>query len=202
MDVDVFTDEGTPAPRGTMGHLVCKQPAPSMTKGFLHDDARYLETYFSRFPGVWYHGDWAKVDEDGQWFLYGRTDDTMKVAGKRVGPGEVEDALTSHPAVGEAAVIGVPDDVKGTALVCFVVLKSTAAVPLERELIGHVAQQLGKPLAPRHVHAVPAIPKTRSGKMVRAAILRAYLGQPAGDLTSVENPQAFEAITAAAAATS
>jgi acetyl-CoA synthetase len=207
MDVDVYTDDGKSAPRGTMGHLVCKQPAPSMTKSFLHDDARYLETYFSRFPGVWYHGDWAKVDEDGQWFLFGRTDDTFKVAGKRVGPGEVEDALTSHPAVSEAAVIGIPDEIKGTSLICFVVPRTggveAEASPLvsprvqreeQTELIAHVARQLGKPLAPKRVFRVAALPKTRSGKIVRAAMTRAFLGQPAGDLTSVENPQALDAI--------
>jgi acetyl-CoA synthetase len=184
-----------------MGHLVCRQPAPSMTKSFLHDDARYLETYFQKFPGVWYHGDWAKVDEDGQWFLFGRTDDTMKVAGKRVGPGEVEGALTTHPAVSEAAVIGVPDDLKGTALVCFVVLKPDrgggAAAPTEKDLVAQVAKQLGKPLAPKNVFVVPALPKTRSGKIVRAAMLRVFLGQPAGDITSIDNPGAFEAIAAA-----
>lgn len=194
MDVDVFTDEGRPAPRGTMGHLVCKQPAPSMTKSFLHDDARYLETYFSRFPGVWYHGDWAKVDADGQWFLFGRTDDTFKVAGKRVGPGEIEGALASHSAVSEAAVIGVPDEIKGTALVCFVVLKAGALETTESEFIAHVAQQLGRPLAPKHVFVVAALPKTRSGKIVRGAIARAFLGQPVGDLSSIDNPPALEAI--------
>ena len=219
MDVAVYSDEGQPVSNGTMGHLVCRQPAPSMTKSFLHDDARYLETYFNRFPGVWYHGDWAKIDEDGQWFLFGRTDDTFKVAGKRVGPGEVEDALTLHPAVSEAAVIGVPDEIKGTALVCFVVLKFTgpgsgetsgasgagaqpgAGDPCHRpiteaELSGHVAKQLGKPLAPKRVFVVPALPKTRSGKIVRAAMGRAYLGQPAGDVSSMDNPQALEAIAA------
>jgi acetyl-CoA synthetase len=202
MDVAAFTDEGNPAPRGTMGHLVCRQPAPSMTKSFLNDDARYLETYFQKFPGVWYHGDWAKVDEDGQWFLFGRTDDTMKIAGKRVGPGEVESALATHPAVSEAAVIGVPDDIKGTALVCFVVLKPSpdrgggAAAPTEKELIAQVARQLGKPLAPKHVFVLPALPKTRSGKIVRAAMLRVFLGQPAGDITSIDNPSAFEPIAA------
>ena len=195
MDVAAFTDEGQPAPRGTMGHLVCRQPAPSMTKSFLHDDARYLETYFQKFLGVWYHGDWAKVDEDGQWFLFGRTDDTMKVAGKRVGPGEVEGALTTHPAVSEAAVIGVPDELKGTALVCFVVLKP-GQTATEKELVAQVAKQLGKPLAPKNVYVIPALPKTRSGKIVRAAMLRVFLGQPAGDITSIDNPGAFEAIAA------
>lgn len=202
MDVDVFTDEGQPAPRGTMGHLVCKQPAPSMTKGFLHDEARYLETYFSRFPNIWYHGDWAKVDEDGQWFLFGRTDDTFKVAGKRVGPGEVESALISHPALSEAAAIGVPDEIKGTALVCFVVLKPGGAggsdAPGEQALIAHVAHELGKPLAPKHVFIVAALPKTRSGKIVRGAITRAFLGQAVGDLSSIDNPGALDAIAALA----
>ena len=199
MDAAVFTDEGRPAPVGTMGHLVCRQPAPSMTKGFLHDDARYLETYFSRFPGVWYHGDWAKVDEDGQWFLFGRTDDTFKVAGKRVGPGEVEGALTSHPAVSEAAVIGVPDEIKGISLVCFVVPKADSLANdagLEPQLIAQVAGQLGKPLAPKRVFTLPALPKTRSGKIVRAAIARVFLGKPPGDLTSIDNPRALDSVRA------
>jgi acetyl-CoA synthetase len=197
MDVDVFADNGQPATTGTVGHLVCKQPAPSMTKSFIHDDARYLETYFQRFPGVWYHGDWAKVDEDGQWFLYGRTDDTLKIAGKRVGPAEIETALASHAAVSEAAAIGVPDEIKGTALVCFVVLKNSmmsAPAGLELELIEQVAHHIGKPLAPQHVFVVAALPKTRSGKIVRGAMARAFLGQSSGDLSSIENPEALEAI--------
>lgn len=193
MDAAVLADDGTPAAPGTMGHLVCRQPAPSMTKSFLRDDARYLETYFRRFPGVWYHGDWAKVDEDGQWFLFGRTDDTLKVAGKRVGPGEIEGALTSHRAVSEAAAIGVPDAIKGTALICFVVLRPGESA-VETELIAHVARELGRPLAPKHVFAVTALPKTRSGKILRGAMTRAFLGQPSGDCTSVENPAALDAI--------
>src|SRR5258705_11565216 len=112
------------------------------------------------------------VGPDGQWFLFGRTDDTFKVAGKRVGPGEIEGALTSHPAVSEAAVIGVPDEIKGTALMCFVVLKNDAARVTEGELIAHIAHELGKPLAPKHVFVVIALPKTRSGKIVRGAITR------------------------------
>ena len=207
MDVDVFTDEGRPAPRGEMGHLVCKQPAPSMTKGFLHDNERFLATYFRRFPGVWYHGDWAKVDEDGHWFLFGRTDDTLKVAGKRVGPGEVEDVLISHPAVSEAAAIGVPDEVKGAALVCFVVLRPSARAgnapaPSEAELTEHVARQLGRPLAPQRVFLVDALPKTRSGKIVRATIRRVYLHEPAGDTSSLENPAALDALPRQASAPS
>jgi acetyl-CoA synthetase len=198
MDVDVFTDDGQPATRGTVGHLVCKQPAPSMTKSFLHDDARYLETYFSRFPDVWYHGDWARQDEDGSWFVLGRSDDTIKVAGKRVGPAEVEGVLITHPAISEAATIGAPDELKGQVLVCFVVLKPGAAQPTEQALIAHVAAQMGKPLAPKAVHVVAALPKTRSGKILRGTILRVFTGQPAGDLTSVDNPAALDAIRALA----
>lgn len=202
MDVDVFDEEGRPAPAGVVGHLVCKQPAPSMTRGFLGDDERYLETYFRRFPGVWYHGDWAMRDEDGQWFLFGRSDDTIKVAGKRVGPAEVEGILASHAAVSEAATVGVPDDLKGQALVCFVVLKPASAggepAAISRELVAHVAAQLGKPLAPKAVHVVPALPKTRSGKIVRGTIRRAYLGEPLGDVSTVDNPIAFDPIRAAA----
>jgi acetyl-CoA synthetase len=197
MDVAVYTDEGRPAPRGAMGHLVCRQPAPSMTRSFLNDDARYLDTYFSRFPGVWYHGDWARQDEDGQWFLHGRTDDTFKVAGKRVGPAEVEGALAAHPAVSEAAVIGVPDDIKGTALVGFVTFRPGRSATGD-ELVALVARRLGKPLAPREVHPLPAIPKTRSGKIVRGAITRVFLGQSPGDVASIENPEALEAIASLA----
>ena len=185
----------TRSPRGTVGHLVCKQPSPSMTKSFLHDDARYVETYFSRWPDVWYHGDWAREDEDGSWFVLGRSDDTIKVAGKRVGPSEVESVLTSHPAVSEAATIGAPDELKGQVLVCFVVLKPGASVETA-DLIAHVAKQMGKPLAPKAVYVVTALPKTRSGKILRGMILRVYAGQPAGDLTSVENPVSLEAIVA------
>jgi acetyl-CoA synthetase len=198
VDVDVFDEHGRPV-RGEVGYLVCRQPIPSMTRGFLGDPARYLETYFAQFPGVWSHGDWARIDEWGHYTLHGRADDTIKVAGKRVGPAEVEAALLAHPAVGEAAAFGVPDEVKGEAVVCLVVLKPGAAVA-ENELIAQVARALGKPLAPRAVHAVTALPKTRSGKIVRGTIRRAYLGDPPGDLASVEDPAGLEAVRAFGAA--
>ena len=198
MDVDVFDDEGRPI-RGGIGHLVCKKPAPSMTKGFLNDPQRYLETYFSRWPGVWYHGDWAKVDEDGFWFLYGRSDDTIKVAGKRTGPAEIEAALMEHPAVAEAAAIGVPDAIKGEAVVCFVVLApgTPRSEELREELKGRVVEHLGKTLKPKDVKFVRALPKTRSGKIVRGVIKRKHLGEEVEDLTAVENPEAVEEIARA-----
>ncbi|HYF01621.1 MAG TPA: AMP-binding protein [Planctomycetota bacterium] len=196
MDVDVFDDDGRPI-RGGIGHLVCKKPAPSMTKGFLNDPERYLETYFSKFGrDVWYHGDWAKIDEDGFWFLYGRSDDTIKIAGKRVGPAEVEAALIEHPAVAEAAAIGVPHELKGEALVCFAVLKPGQAPsePLRAELVEQVVRHMGKTLRPEAVKFAARLPKTRSAKIVRAAIRRRWLGQPPGDLSSVDNPDSLEDI--------
>jgi acetyl-CoA synthetase len=195
MDVDVFDEEGKPI-RGGVGHLVCKKPAPSMTKGFLNDRERYLETYFSRWPGVWYHGDWARVDADGFWFLHGRADDTIKVAGKRVGPGEVEAALIEHAAVSEAAAIGIPHALKGEVVACFVVLNPGAVgdEALRAALKAKVVDVLGKSLAPEVIKFVAALPKTRSAKIVRGAIRRAYLGEAPGDVSSVENPDALAAI--------
>jgi acetyl-CoA synthetase len=198
MDVDVFDEDGKPL-KGGIGHLVCKKPGPSMTKSFLNDDARYLDTYFSRWEGVWYHGDWAHVDEDGFWFLHGRSDDTIKVAGKRTGPGEVEAGANEHPAVQESAAIGVPDELKGEAVVCFVVLKPgrEPSAALRRVISERIVEKLGKTLKPEKVLFVAALPKTRSAKIVRGAIRRRYLGQDPGDLASGENPEAIEEIARA-----
>ncbi len=192
IDVDVFDEAGNPV-REDVGYLVCKQPAPSMTKSFLNDDERYLETYFNQFEGTWNHGDWASIDGDGYFFLHGRSDDTFNVAGKRVGAAEVESALISHPQISEAAAIGVPDEIKGQSIVCFTVLKEGGWAE-QSKLIAHVAEEIGKPMAPRRVHIVEALPKTRSGKIVRGTIKRAYLGEDRGDLTSIENPGALETI--------
>jgi acetyl-CoA synthetase len=185
--------------RGAVGYLVVKKPAPSMTRGFLNDRERYIATYFSRWPGVWYHGDWARIDRDSYWFIEGRADDTIKVAGKRTGPAEVESALMTHPAVSEAASIGAPDELKGEAVVCFVVLQQEyeATESLRGELAETVVGALGKTLRPRRIEFVQALPKTRSAKIVRAAIRRRYLGLPPGDLSSVENPDALESIPSA-----
>lgn len=198
MDVDVFNDEGRPI-RGGIGHLVCKKPAPSMTKGFLKDPQRYLDTYFSRWPDVWYHGDWAYIDNDGYWFLFGRSDDTIKVAGKRVGPAEIEAALIQHPAVSEAVAIGIPHEIKGEGIVCFVVLSAVAEVSesLREELKNQVVDLLGKTMRPEEVKFVKALPKTRSAKIVRGIIKKKYLGQEVGDVASVENPDAIDAISQA-----
>src|SRR5439155_4175974 len=149
-----------------------RQPWIGMTRGFWKDRERYIESYWSRFPDVWTHGDWAAVDDDGLWYILGRSDDTIKLAGKRLGPAEVESILVSHPAVSEAAAIGVPDELKGEALVCFCVLKQPV---VEAELISRVARKLGKAFAPREVRFVRDLPKTRNAKVMRRVIRAAYL---------------------------
>ena len=196
MDIDVFGPDGKPVARGEVGELVCKQPWPAMTRGVWGDSERYLETYWRRWPGVWVHGDWASVDEDGFWFLHGRSDDTMNVAGKRLGPAEVESILAGHPAVAESAVVGIPDPIKGEAIWCFVVAKPGADTgdPLADELSGLVAQDLGKAFKPSRIVFVAELPKTRSAKIVRRAIRATVAGEDPGDLSSLENPSAIEAI--------
>ncbi len=196
MDIDVFDDDGKPV-RGKVGHLVCKKPCPSFTRGFLKDPDRYIETYFSRWPEVWYHGDFASIDEDGFWFLHGRSDDTIKVAGKRTGPAEIEDALLEHPAVSEAAVIGVPHEIKGQIPVCFVILQPNRepSEELREELKQQVVKFHGKTLLPQDLKFVNAFPKTRSAKIVRKVIRARYLGESElGDTSSIENPEAIEEI--------
>ena len=126
MATEVVDENGAPV-RGRKGYLVCTRPAPSMTRGIWNDPERYLDTYWSRFPGMWYHGDWASVDEDGHWFLHGRADESMNVAGRKVGPAEVEEAMMQHPGVAEAAVIGVPDELKGEAIVGYAVAQAGRA---------------------------------------------------------------------------
>jgi acetyl-CoA synthetase len=161
-----------------------------MTRGVWGDPERYIETYWSRFPGMWYHGDWASVDEDGYWFLHGRADESMNVAGRKVGPAEVEAAMMQHPGVAEAAVIGVPDEVKGEAIVGFAVAKPGLVLEAV-EVVNTVAAELGAAFRPREVRVVTELPKTQSGKIVRRLMRQKYLGEELGDLSTVANPWAL-----------
>jgi acetyl-CoA synthetase len=196
MAVDVVDEEGRSlVGSGEVGELVCRKPFPGMTRGFWNDPERFLETYWTRFPGIWTHGDWASVDADGYWFLHGRSDDTLNIAGKRIGPAELESAAVSHPAVTEAAAVGVPHDVKGEVAWLFCVLAPGASAD-EDEVRALVAQELGKAFAPDRVVFVPALPKTRSAKIVRRAVRATVLGKDPGDMSSVENPDALDAIAA------
>jgi acetyl-CoA synthetase len=180
---------------GEVGELVCRKPFPGMTRGFWRDDERYLDTYWRRFPGIWTHGDWASVDADGYWFLHGRSDDTLNIAGKRVGPAELESAAVAHPDVLEAAAVGVPHEVKGEVAWIFCV-RAPGATVSEDEVAALVAAELGKAFAPERVVFVPALPKTRSAKIVRRALRATALGEDPGDLSSVENPEALAEIAA------
>jgi acetyl-CoA synthetase len=193
MDADVVDDAGAPV-RGRVGELVIRKPWIGMTRGFWKDRDRYLETYWSRFEGVWLHGDFAAIDEDGLWYILGRSDDTIKIAGKRVGPAEVESVLNAHPAVQESAAIGVPDPVKGEVLVAFCVPRSEADDRLRAELVDLVTSHLGKPMRPKAILFVDALPRTRNAKVMRRVIRAAHLGLDPGDVTSLEDPSTVDAI--------
>jgi acetyl-CoA synthetase len=195
MAADIFDDRGQPV-RGQVGELVVRQPWIGMTRGFWRDSARYLESYWSRFPDVWLHGDWAATDPEGFWYILGRSDDTIKIGGKRLGPAEVESVLVNHPDVSEAAAIGVPDDLKGEALACFCILKPWARGDdlLREQLKKHVASELGRPLMPQTIRFVSDLPRTRNAKLMRRLIRAAYLGQDLGDISSLENPPALDEI--------
>lgn len=195
MDVDVVDPEGRPI-RGGVGELVCRKPWPGMTRGLWNDPERYLATYWSRFPGVWTHGDWASVDEDGLWFLHGRSDDTLNVAGKRIGPAEIESVLVADESVSEAAAVGVPHELKGEAVWAFIVLRPGVepSDALRDRLRRGAAEALGKSFVPERIVFVSEVPKTRSAKLLRRAIRARVLGEDPGDLSSLENPSALEEI--------
>ena len=190
MATEVVDEHGVPV-RGRMGYLVCTKPAPSMTRGIWNDPQRYIETYWRRFPGMWYHGDWASVDEDGHWFLHGRADDSMNVAGRKVGPAEVEQAIMMHPCVAEAAVIGVPDGLRGEAIVAFVTAKSDSSLDVA-SVCATVVDELGPTLRPREIIVTNELPKTQSGKIVRRLLRQQYLGEQLGDVSTVANPGALK----------
>ena len=196
MDIDVFSPEGQSL-QGAVGELVCKSPWPGMTRGVWKDKDRYLESYWSMWPGVWRHGDWAMVDDGGQWFLFGRSDEAINVAGKRLGPAEVESVLVGDPAVAEAATVGVPHETKGEAVWCFWVPIDPEADDVSDRLVEQVAAELGRPFAPSRMVRVPALPKTRSAKILRRAVRAVAIGEDPGDLSSAENPEALEAIASA-----
>jgi len=189
---DVVDEDGNPV-RGRTGELVIRQPWIGMTRGFWNDRDRYIETYWSRIPGLWVHGDWATIAEDGSWYIHGRSDDTIKVAGKRIGPAEIESVLTTHPAVSSAAVIGVPDAMKGQSIVCFCVAR--AGMPADEHTLSElVVAALGRSVRPQAVRFVAELPRTRNGKVMRRLIRAAYLGEAEGDLSALENPSSVAAI--------
>ena len=205
MAADVIDGEGRSI-ADVVGELAIRAPWPGMTRGFWggtpDDRERYLETYWRRVPGTWVHGDWAVRDRDGFWYLHGRSDDTLKVAGKRVGPAEVEAAAVAHAAVVEAAAIGVPDELKGEVVVVLCVVRRGTPIEPDRlaaEVSALVVRDQGKPTRPSAVVVVPELPRTRSGKIMRRVARAAWLGLDPGDLSALENPGSVAAIAAVAA---
>ncbi|SDG20323.1 AMP-binding enzyme, partial [Halorientalis regularis] len=178
------------------GYLVARDSCPSMTKSLWSGDERYLNEYWSTWDDLWDHGDWAQKDEDGFWFLHGRADDALNVAGRKVGPAEVEGAAMDHDAVNQAAAIGADDDTTGTAVVLYVIMEDGVdeTDDLREEIREQVGEELGKPFRPREVLFVDEFPKTQSGKIIRRAVEATYEGEDLGDMSSIENPAALEAI--------
>ncbi|MFT3780121.1 MAG: AMP-binding protein [Ottowia sp.] len=200
--VDVVNPEGRSV-TSEVGELAIRAPFVGMTQSFWHDDTRYLETYWQTIPGIWVHGDLALRTPDGHFFMMGRSDDTLKVAGKRLGPAEVEEVVLELTDIAEAAAIGVADAEKGQKLVVFIVPKPGAAATaeaLQAAVTAHVDKRLGRPFRPGKVHVVGQLPKTRSSKIMRRVIRSVYCGQPPGDLSSLDNPAALDEVRAAAPA--
>ena len=195
MDADVV-DESGESVRNAVGELIIKSPWIGMTRGFWKDNQRYLDTYWSRWENIWVHGDFAAIDGDGLWYILGRSDDTIKIAGKRLGPAEVESILVRHNDIVEAAAIGVPHEVKGSELILFAVTRPglSPTDALRQELIKMVIAEMGKALAPKAILFVSDLPKTRNAKVMRRLIRSAYLGLELGDISSLVNPHSVDEV--------
>jgi len=192
----VLREDGSEAAPGEVGELVVTQPPLGLTPAIWGDRERYLETYWSTFPGIWRHGDWVRCDPDGTWYILGRSDDTLNIAGKRIGPPEIEAAMTETGEVVDAAAIAAPDDIKGVAVVCVCV--AAQGVSPDEELVNRLKDRVGeivsKPFRPREIHFVEALPKTRSMKTMRRIVRAAFLGEDPGDLSSISNPETIQPI--------
>ena len=196
MGADVVDERGDPVGRGEVGELVLRQPSIGLTRGLWNGRERYLDTYWEKIPGLWVHGDFASIDADGFWFVHGRSDDTLKIAGMRVGPAEIESIPLSTGRVAEAAAIGVPDPVKGQCVVCVCVAHDDTGdrLALATELSAAVVRELGHPFKPQRIVFVADVPKTRNMKIMRRIVRAACTGQATGDLSSLLNPESVVAL--------
>ncbi len=193
INLDVYDDDGNSV-RGKDGYLVIKSPWPAMTIGLLHDDQRYLQTYWSRFENIWFHGDYVFVDTDGLWYMKGRTDDVINVAGHRMGTAEIEHVAISHEKISDAASIAIPDEITGEAIILFVVPEVKLDSNLCDEISVHISEKIGKIAKPKMVYVLSELPKTRTGKILRRLLKAKLLGLDLGDLSSLENPQVLDEI--------
>ena len=200
MAVDVFDDAGRSV-RGEVGELVCTKPWPGMTRGLFHDPQRYLDTYWSRWPDVWWHGDFASVSDDGQWFLHGRSDDTIKLAGKRLGPAEVETVVVAHPSVSGGGRDRCSRRPEGRGAVGVRRARAGSRAPTTRcapRSRSASSTRSVRRSSPRRCGSRPRCPKTRSAKVLRRAIRSVVTGDAPGDLSGLEDPATLDAIAASA----
>ena len=195
----VVDDLGKPVAKGEGGYLTLTRPWPAMLRTIWGDDQRYQDTYWSRFEGVYFAGDGAKLDEDGDIWLLGRVDDVMNVSGHRLSTTEIESALVSHPKVAEAAVVGAKDEDTGQAVCAFVILRESAGdggADIVSELRAHVAKEIGKIARPRQIMVVPELPKTRSGKIMRRLLKDVAEDREVGDVTTLADSTVMDLISA------
>ncbi len=193
MNLDVFGDDGNSI-ENQNGYLVIKSPWPAMTRGLLNDNERYLETYWSRFENVWFHGDYVYVDKDNLWYMRGRTDDVMNISGHRMSTAEIEHTVISHKKISDAASIAIPDDITGEAIVVFFVTDDKLEIGLESEISNYISEKIGKVARPKLVFQLSDLPKTRTGKIMRRLLKSKLLGKDLGDLSSLENPNVLDEI--------
>ena len=194
MNLDVINDDGNSV-RNQNGYLVIKSPWPAMTRGLLNDDSRYLETYWSQFKNVWFHGDYVYVDEDNLWYMRGRTDDVINVSGHRMSTAEIEHTVISHDKISDAASIAIPDDITGEAIVVFFVGDNQSDINLDSVVSNHISEKIGKVARPKFVFQLSELPKTRTGKIMRRLLKAKLLGHDLGDLSSLENPHVLDEIS-------
>ena len=192
MNLDVV-DENQNSVRGKNGYLIIKSPWPAMTRGLLNDDQRYLQTYWSRFKDIWFHGDYVYVDDDNLWYMRGRTDDVINVSGHRMSTAEIEHVVISHKKISDAASIAIPDDITGEAIVVFFVSDMPEKLPLS-EISDYVTEKIGKLAKPKLLFQLSDLPKTRTGKIMRRLLKSKLLGDDLGDLSSLENPEVLDEI--------
>jgi len=193
MNLDVYDDNGNPV-REKDGYLVIKSTWPAMTRGLLNDNQRYLQTYWSRFENIWFHGDYVFVDSDGLWYMKGRADDVINISGHRMSTSEIEHTAISHRKISDAASIAIPDDITGEAIVLFIVPEGGKEENLENEISRHISEKIGKLAKPKFVYVLSDLPKTRTGKIMRRLLKAKLLNLVLGDLSSLENPQVLDEI--------
>ena len=194
IDLDVFDDDGNSV-QNSKGYLVVKKSWPGMTRSLLNDDERYIETYWSRFENVWFHGDYVLVDEDGLWYMHGRVDDVINISGHRLSTAEIEQCVISHPKISDVASVSVPDEIYGEAIIIFIVPETQFKNEnLESEVNQYIIDKIGKVAKPKNVFTLTELPKTSTGKILRRILKSKLLHEPLGDLSALENPQVLDEI--------